>query len=214
MKTALTIAGSDSSGGAGIQADLKTMTMNGVFAKSAITALTAQNTTGVTGIFNVTPEFLKAQLDAVFTDIFPDAVKIGMVSNGELILAIGETLKEYQARHIVVDPVMVATSGAALLEPDAVKILKEKLLPLAEVITPNIPETQILWGRGIHSAEEMEQAAKRRMETIKTTKSRIRITPEIKTKTKTAKKTGSISGQRLKTAGRSRKQITVIRLNS
>ena len=160
MKTALTIAGSDSSGGAGIQADLKTMTMNGVFAMSAITALTAQNTTGVTGIFNVTPEFLKAQLDAVFTDIFPDAVKIGMVSNGELILAIGETLKEYQARHIVVDPVMVATSGAALLEPDAVKILKEKLLPLAEVITPNIPETQILWGRGIHSAEEMEQAAK------------------------------------------------------
>ena len=126
----------------------------------------------------------------------------------------GETLKEYQARHIVVDPVMVATSGAALLEPDAVKILKEKLLPLAEVITPNIPETQILWGRGIHSAEEMEQAAKRRMETIKTTKSRIRITPEIKTKTKTAKKTGSISGQRLKTAGRSQKQITVIRLNS
>lgn len=108
----------------------------------------------------MTPEFLKAQLDAVFTDIFPDAVKIGMVSNGELILAIGETLKEYQARHIVVDPVMVATSGAALLEPDAVKILKEKLLPLAEVITPNIPETQILWGRGIHSAEEMEQAAK------------------------------------------------------
>ena len=126
MKTALTIAGSDSSGGAGIQADLKTMTMNGVFAMSAITALTAQNTTGVTGIFNVTPEFLKAQLDAVFTDIFPDAVKIGMVSNGELILAIGETLKEYQARHIVVDPVMVATSGAALLEPDAVKILKKK----------------------------------------------------------------------------------------
>ena len=155
MKTALTIAGSDSSGGAGIQADLKTMTMNGVFAMSAITALTAQNTTGVTGIFNVTPEFLKAQLDAVFTDIFPDAVKIGMVSNGELILVIGEILKEYQARHIVVDPVMVATSGAALLEPDAVKILKEKLLPLAEVITPNIPETQILWGRGIHSAEEM-----------------------------------------------------------
>ena len=147
MKTALTIAGSDSSGGAGIQADLKTMTMNGVFAMSAVTALTAQNTTGVTGIFNVTPEFLKAQLDAVFTDIFPDAVKIGMVSNGELILAIGEILKEYQARHIVVDPVMVATSGAALLEPDAVKILKEKLLPLAEVITPNIPETDFVGTR-------------------------------------------------------------------
>lgn len=108
----------------------------------------------------MTPEFLKAQLDAVFTDIFPDAVKIGMVSNGELILAIGETLKEYQARHIVVDPVMVATSGAALLEPDAVKILKEKLLPLAEVITPNIPEAQILWGRGTTLQRRWNRPAK------------------------------------------------------
>lgn len=159
MKTALTIAGSDSSGGAGIQADLKTMTMNGVFAMSAVTALTAQNTTGVTGIFNVSPEFLKKQLDAVFTDIFPDAVKIGMVSNGELIRVIAEKLNDHQAKHIVVDPVMVATSGAVLLEPDAEKVLKEELLPLAELITPNIPEAQILWGKEIKNAHDMEKAA-------------------------------------------------------
>ena len=160
MRTALSIAGSDSCGGAGIQADLKTMTMNGVYAMTAVTALTAQNTTGVRAIQEATPEFLGQQIDAVFEDIFPDAVKIGMVSASELIRVIAKKLRDYEAKHIVVDPVMVATSGAALLEPDAVKILKEKLLPLAEVITPNIPETQILWGRGIHSAEEMEQAAK------------------------------------------------------
>ena len=160
MKTALTIAGSDSSGGAGIQADLKTMTMNGVFAMSAITALTAQNTTGVTGIFNVTPELLKAQLDAVFTDIFPDAVKIGMVSNGELILVIGEILKEYQARHIVVDPVMVATSGSVLLKTDAVETLEKELLPLAEVVTPNIPEAEVLSGLTIASPDDMIAAGK------------------------------------------------------
>ena len=132
MKTALTIAGSDSSGGAGIQADIKTMTMNGVFAMSAITALTAQNTTGVTGILNSTPEFLAQQLDAVFTDIYPDAVKIGMVSSQELIRVIAQELRQYGAKHIVVDPVMVATSGAALLEPDAVTALETELLPLAE----------------------------------------------------------------------------------
>ena len=160
MKTALTIAGSDSSGGAGIQADLKTMTANGVYAMSAITALTAQNTTGVTGIFNVTPEFLKAQLDAVFTDIFPDAVKIGMVSNGELILVIGEILKEYQARHIVVDPVMVATSGSVLLKTDAVETLEKELLPLAEVVTPNIPEAEVLSGLTIASPDDMIAAGK------------------------------------------------------
>lgn len=114
MKTALTIAGSDSSGGAGIQADIKTMITNGVYAMSAITALTAQNTTGVSGIFDVTPEFLAAQLDAVFTDIFPDAVKIGMVSSPALIEVISERLRFYQAKHIVVDPVLVATSGSAL----------------------------------------------------------------------------------------------------
>ena len=156
MKTALTIAGSDSSGGAGIQADIKTMTMNGVFAMSAITALTAQNTTGVTGILNSTPEFLAQQLDAVFTDIYPDAVKIGMVSSQELIRVIAQKLRQ----HIVVDPVMVATSGAALLEPDAVTALETELLPLAEVITPNIPEAEILCGHSIKTAADMENAAK------------------------------------------------------
>ena len=133
MRTALTIAGSDSSGGAGIQADIKTMTANGVFALCAVTALTAQNTTGVTDIFDSTPHFLAEQLDAVFTDIFPDAVKIGMVSSAELIETIAAKLKEYGAKHIVVDPVMVATSGAKLLRDDAVTALCEKLLPLAEV---------------------------------------------------------------------------------
>ena len=160
MRTALTIAGSDSSGGAGIQADFKTMTMNGVFAMSAITALTAQNTTGVTGILNATPEFLAKELDAVFTDIFPDAVKIGMVSSRGLIHVIAGKLREYGAWHIVVDPVMVATSGAALLEPDAVTALEAELLPLAEVITPNIPEAEILCGHAITSPQEMEQAAR------------------------------------------------------
>ena len=125
MKTALSIAGSDTSGGAGIQADLKTMTMNGVFAMSAITALTAQNTTGVQGIFEVTPEFLGMQIDSVFTDIRPDAVKIGMVSSVNLISVIAERLTAYHAENIVVDPVMVATSGAKLISEDAVSALKE-----------------------------------------------------------------------------------------
>ena len=160
MRTALTIAGSDSSGGAGIQADIKTMTMNGVFAMSAITALTAQNTTGVTGILNATPDFLEKELDAVFTDIFPDAVKIGMVSSSELITVIAEKLKAYGAKHVVVDPVMVATSGAKLLEDDAIDTLKEKLLPLAEVLTPNIPEAEILADMKIESPADMETAAR------------------------------------------------------
>ena len=165
MKTALSIAGSDSSGGAGIQADIKTMTMNGVFAMSAITALTAQNTTGVTGILNATPDFLEKELDAIFTDIFPDAVKIGMVSSAELITVIAEKLKAYGAKHVVVDPVMVATSGAKLLEDDAIDTLKEKLLPLAEVLTPNIPEAEILAGMKIESPTDMETAARTISET-------------------------------------------------
>ncbi|MBQ1852293.1 MAG: bifunctional hydroxymethylpyrimidine kinase/phosphomethylpyrimidine kinase [Lachnospiraceae bacterium] len=159
MKTALTIAGSDSCGGAGIQADIKTMTMNGVFAMSAVTALTAQNTLGVTGIQESTPEFLALQLDAVFTDIFPDAVKIGMVSSTELIRVIAEKLRQYQARHVVVDPVMVATSGSSLLKSDAVRAMTEELFPLAEVITPNIPEAEVLSGERIQSEADMEKAA-------------------------------------------------------
>lgn len=160
MKTALSIAGSDCSGGAGIQADLKTMTLNGVFAMSAITALTAQNTTGVTGILEVTPEFLKKQIDAVFEDIRPDAVKIGMVASTGLIEMIAERLRFYKAENIVVDPVMVATSGSRLIEEDAVESLKKELLPLAAVVTPNIPEAEILSGMTIGNEEEMVKAAK------------------------------------------------------
>ena len=160
MKTALTIAGSDSSGGAGIQADIKTMTAHGVYAMSAITALTAQNTTGVTGILESTPEFLAEQLDCVFTDIFPDAVKTGMVSSTALIEVIAAKLRQYGARNIVVDPVMVATSGSRLISEDAVGALCEHLLPLATVLTPNIPEAELLSGMEIKDAGGMERAAR------------------------------------------------------
>lgn len=159
MKTALTIAGSDSSGGAGIQADIKTMTMNGVFAMSAVTALTAQNTLGVTGILESSPDFLNKQLDAIFTDIFPDSVKIGMVSSSDLIHVIAESLKKYHAKNIVIDPVMVATSGSKLINDDAIKTLANELLPLAMIITPNIPEAEILSGMKINNESDMIQAA-------------------------------------------------------
>lgn len=161
MKTALTIAGSDSSGGAGIQADIKTMTANGVFAMSAVTALTAQNTTGVSGIMEASPEFLEMQIDAVFTDIRPDAVKIGMVSSPALISVIAEKLEQHSAENIVLDPVMVATSGARLISEDAVDVLKKKLLPAADVLTPNIPEAEVLTDMKITSVKEMEEAAER-----------------------------------------------------
>lgn len=165
MRTALTIAGSDSSGGAGIQADIKTMTANGVFAMSAVTALTAQNTTGVKDIMEVSPAFLKEQLDCVFTDIRPDAVKIGMVSSSELIRAIADKLKEYRAENIVVDPVMVATSGARLISEDAVETLKEYLLPEADILTPNIPEAEVLSGMRICTEEDMICAGQKISET-------------------------------------------------
>ena len=161
MKTAVTIAGSDSSGGAGIQADIKTMIANGVYAMSAITALTAQNTTGVTGIMEVTPEFLGEELDNIFTDIYPDAVKIGMVSSSALIEKIADKLQEYQAENIVVDPVMVATSGAKLISEEAIGTLKKRLLPIASVLTPNIPEAEVLAEMEIHSADDMIEAAKK-----------------------------------------------------
>lgn len=161
MRTALTIAGSDCSGGAGIQADIKTMLCNGVYAMSAITALTAQNTTGVTDIMEVTPEFLGKQLDMIFTDIYPDAVKIGMVSNPILIKKTAEKLKEYQAKNIVVDPVMVATSGASLMREEAVETLKAQLLPLADLLTPNIPEAEVLADMKIGTEEDMITAAKK-----------------------------------------------------
>ena len=161
MKKALSIAGSDSCGGAGIQADIKTMTLNGVYAMSAITALTAQNTTGVRDIMEASPRFLEQQLDAVFEDIFPDAVKIGMVSSTELICAIAAKLRQYKARNIVVDPVMVATSGARLIQDQAIHTLTKELLPLATVVTPNVPEAEILAGMKICTREDMETAARK-----------------------------------------------------
>lgn len=159
MKTCLTIAGSDSSGGAGIQADLKAMTLNGVYVMSVITALTAQNTQGVTAILDVSPEFIVDQMDAVFTDIYPDAIKIGMVSSPEIVEAIAESLEKYQAKNIVLDPVMVATSGAKLLKEEAMDSLINRLIPLADVITPNIPEGEILAGMEIKSEDDMQKAA-------------------------------------------------------
>ncbi len=161
MVTALTIAGSDSSGGAGIQADIKTMTVHGVYAMSAITALTAQNTTGVSGIYEVSPEFLAKQLDSIFTDIPPHAVKVGMVSSAELVQVIAQKLREYGAKKIVVDPVMVSTSGSRLISEDAVETLGRELFPIADLLTPNIPEAEVLTGMSIRTPEEMEQAARR-----------------------------------------------------
>lgn len=160
MKTALSIAGSDSCGGAGIQADIKTMTMNGVYAMSAITALTAQNTTGVRAIQESTPDFLKQQLDVIFEDIYPDAVKIGMVASSELIRVIADRLRHYDAKNVVVDPVMVATSGSALMKNDAVQTLIEELLPVSTLVTPNIPEAQVLSGLTIETKEDMITVAK------------------------------------------------------
>lgn len=159
MKTALSIAGSDSCGGAGIQADIKTMTANKVYAMTVITSLTAQNTLGVSDIFSVTPKFLSEQLNQIFSDIFPDAVKIGMVPSGELALTIAEKLKQYGAKNIVADPVMVATSGSVLSDTDAISVLKKYLFPFVSLITPNIPEAEILSGMKISSREDMEHAA-------------------------------------------------------
>lgn len=161
MKTALTIAGSDSCGGAGIQADIKTMTCNGIYAMSAITALTAQNTTGVAGISEVTPEFLEQQITAVVTDIKPDAVKTGMIPSSQQIEVIASCIKKYDLKNIVVDPVMVATSGSKLISEDAVETLKKQLFSLAAVVTPNIPEAEILSGMKIESEMDMQAAAEK-----------------------------------------------------
>lgn len=159
MKTALTIAGSDSSGGAGIQADIKTMTAHGVYAMSAITALTAQNTTGVRGIFAVDADFLRKQIAAVAEDIFPDAVKTGMIPSEDLMCAVCDCIKEFALTNIVVDPVMVATSGARLIDDHALTALRDALLPLALVATPNIPEAEVLADIKIASESDMEKAA-------------------------------------------------------
>lgn len=168
MKSVLSIAGSDSIGGAGIQADIKSITCNGCYAMTAITAMTAQNTLGVKSIQESSPEFLEDQIDAIFADIVPDAVKIGMVSNRKLIEIISRKLKEYGAKNIVLDPVMVATSGAKLISEDAIETLKENLIPLATLITPNIPESEILSGMKIETEEQMVYAAKQISEKFKT----------------------------------------------
>lgn len=160
MKKVLTIAGSDSSGGAGIQADIKTITAHKLYAMSAITALTAQNTTGVYGVLDADADFVKKQIDCIFTDIRPDSVKIGMVSNSDIINAIADKLIEYKAENIVVDPVMVATSGSKLISDEAKNTLINRLLPLGTIITPNIPEAEVLSGVKIKSDEDMIKAAK------------------------------------------------------
>lgn len=166
MKKILTIAGSDSSGGAGIQADIKTITMHGMFAMSAITALTAQNTTGVYGILNADADFVANQIDCIFNDIRPNAVKIGMVSEVPIIKVIAEKLKEYKAENIVADPVMVATSGSKLISDDAIEALKTELLPLADVITPNLAEAQVLTGLEIKDKDMMVKAAEQLSQTM------------------------------------------------
>lgn len=160
MKTALTIAGSDSCGGAGIQADIKTMTMNGVYAMSAITALTAQNTTGIRAICETSPEFLKEQIDAVFEDIFPDAVKVGMVSSEKLICIIADRLKYYKASNVVIDPVMASTVGSSLIKTGAIDALINELFPIAALVTPNIPEAEVISGMTVESKDDMTLAAK------------------------------------------------------
>lgn len=159
MKKVLTIAGTDPTGGAGIQADLKTMVAHKVFGMSVITALVAQNTMGVRNIIEVTPEFLDEQLDSVFEDIYPDTIKIGMVSSPILIQAISFKLNQYPVKNIVVDPVMVSTSGSSLLANSALNLLKETLIPLASIITPNIPEAQVLSDVIIDSKDKMIDAA-------------------------------------------------------
>ncbi len=159
MKKVLTIAGSDCSGGAGIQADIKTITAHKMYAMSAITALTAQNTTGVYGVLESTPEFVGQQLDCIFTDIMPDAVKIGMVSNADIIEVIVSKLNQYKPKNIVVDPVMISTSGSKLLSDNAMNTLITKLLPIADIITPNIPEAESICGFNISDLNDMLKGA-------------------------------------------------------
>jgi hydroxymethylpyrimidine/phosphomethylpyrimidine kinase len=157
MKKVLTIAGSDSCGGAGIQADLKTMSALGVYGMSVITAITAQNTVGVQDVMEMTPKIIEAQIRSIFDDINVDAVKIGMVSNIEAIAVIKKLLTDYKAKNIVVDPVMVSKSGYFLLKPEAEEAIKE-LISIADVVTPNIPEAEVLTGMKIENAEEMKKA--------------------------------------------------------
>ncbi|HLR34266.1 MAG TPA: bifunctional hydroxymethylpyrimidine kinase/phosphomethylpyrimidine kinase [Tissierellales bacterium] len=167
MEKLLTIAGTDPSGGAGIQADLKTFAAHKTYGMSVITSVVAQNTTGVTNVIDLPPIFIGEQLDAVFTDIYPDGIKVGMISNEEIIKVIVEKLKEYEAKNIVIDPVMVSTSGNSLMKSTAEKVLINELLPLADIITPNMPEAEVLSGIEIKSKKDMEKASKIIGESIK-----------------------------------------------
>ena len=160
LKTVLTIAGSDSSGGAGVQADIKTLTANGVYAMSALTALTAQNTIGVKSVMDVSPEFMKEQLECVFEDIFPDAIKIGMIPNKDIMCVIADSFDRYKVKNIVLDTVMISTSGTRLMADDAIDVFKERMIPKASLVTPNIPESEALTGIEIHSKDDMAAAAK------------------------------------------------------
>ncbi|MFN3476365.1 MAG: bifunctional hydroxymethylpyrimidine kinase/phosphomethylpyrimidine kinase [Candidatus Methylomirabilales bacterium] len=160
MPRAMTIAGSDSGGGAGIQADLKTFAAFGVYGTSAITAITAQNTLGVTAVYELPPGMVAAQIDAIVNDIGVDAAKTGMLADASIIEIVAEKIKEHGIEKLVVDPVMVAKSGDPLLRPEAVQVLKEKLLPLAYVITPNLPEAEVLVGRKLKDEEEIQEVAK------------------------------------------------------
>jgi hydroxymethylpyrimidine/phosphomethylpyrimidine kinase len=160
-RTALTIAGSDSSGGAGIQADLKTFGAHGVYGMTAITAVTAQNTRGVAGFQALTPALVTAQIDAVATDIPPDATKIGMVATSDIATAVADALVRHRLPHVVLDTVMLAKSRARLLDADAVRVLRDRLLPLAEVVTPNVPEAEALTGLEIRSTSDLRAAAER-----------------------------------------------------
>lgn len=159
MKVVLSIAGSDSSGGAGIQADIKTITAHGLYAETAITAVTAQNTTGVSGIVQMEPAFTVRQIRACFDDIRPDAVKIGMVGTAEMVRAIAGELRRVNAANIVVDPVLVATSGAALADNEVARALIEHLFPIADLVTPNLPEAAVLSGRAVETRADREEAA-------------------------------------------------------
>lgn len=168
MKKILTIAGSDSSGGAGIQADIKTITAFKMYAMSAITSLTAQNTKGVFGVFDASSDFLASQIDAICDDITPDAVKIGMLSNSQIMQTITKSIKKWNLQNVVLDPVMVATSGGVLMQENAIKTLKNELLPLARLITPNIFEAQILSQMKIENLDDMRKAAIKIAEICKT----------------------------------------------
>ncbi len=168
MKTALSVAGSDCSGGAGIQADIKSMSFNGVYAMSIITALTAQNTIGVKALIALEPEFINSQFESIFEDIVPDAVKIGMLGTKDTVDCVALNLERFKAKNIVLDPVMVATSGAKLISDEAIEALKERLIGLSDLITPNIPEAEILSGFQIRKQDDMEKAAEYLGETYKT----------------------------------------------